>query len=154
MNSLWLNNGNRFLITTTKATLYSRGLQQKSKLSEIETEAVLNTRKCRWMNESRTGIEFRGIGIGIGFLSNTNNICLRLMVAKWGAKRPSKKEKTHRRKQERNMRRCLQCLRNLTAGYRETATQTEGDNDSSHQARDTALLAPQEVVGQKQSQCQ
>lgn len=78
------------------------------------------------------------------------------MVAKWGAKRPSKKEKTHRRKQERNMRRCLQCLRNLTAGYRETAAQTEGDNDSSHQARDrdTALLATQEVVGQKQSQCQ
>lgn len=51
------------------------------------------TRKCRWMHESRTGIEFRGIGIGIGFLSNTNNICLRLMVAKWGAKRPSKNEK-------------------------------------------------------------
>lgn len=48
------------------------------------------------LNESRTGIEFRGIGIGIGigFLSNTNNICLWLMLAKWGAQRGKERKKT------------------------------------------------------------
>lgn len=86
----------------------------------------MNNKKMS-LNESRTGIEFRGIGIGIGigFLSNANNICLWLMVAKWDAK----KEKTDRRKQEENMTRCLQCLRNLTAANRETVTATETEGD-------------------------